>query len=97
MKALIKASFVCALAVVLGMPVPDTAQAQGESAVPFLLIAPNSRAAGIGETGTGSVDDASAVFWNPGDADACPDVISSDQPNAALSVHQPGFVCEWDR
>ncbi len=66
MKALIKASFVCALAVVLGMPVPDTAQAQGESAVPFLLIAPNSRAAGIGETGTGSVDDASAVFWNPG-------------------------------
>ncbi|MEK7250764.1 MAG: PorV/PorQ family protein, partial [Bacteroidota bacterium] len=26
----------------------------------------NSRAAGIGETGTGSVDDASAVFWNPG-------------------------------
>lgn len=66
MKAIIKASFVCALAVVLGMPVPDTTQAQGESAVPFLLIAPNSRAAGIGETGTGSVDDASAVFWNPG-------------------------------
>jgi len=39
--------------------------AQGESAVPFLLIAPNSRAAGIGESGTGSVDDASAIFWNP--------------------------------
>ncbi|MER3524562.1 MAG: hypothetical protein C4326_11000, partial [Ignavibacteria bacterium] len=45
---------------------PAVAEAQGESAVPFLLIAPNSRAAGIGETGTGSVDDASAVFWNPG-------------------------------
>jgi hypothetical protein len=42
------------------------AAAQGESAVPFLLIAPNSRAAGIGEAGTGSVDDASAIFWNPG-------------------------------
>ncbi|MBX2991843.1 MAG: type IX secretion system outer membrane channel protein PorV [Bacteroidetes bacterium] len=66
MKAIFKASFVCALTFVLGMPVPQAAQAQGESAVPFLLIAPNSRAAGIGETGTGSVDDASAVFWNPG-------------------------------
>jgi hypothetical protein len=33
--------------------------------VPFLLISPNSRASGIGETGTGSVDDASAIFWNP--------------------------------
>src|SRR5512135_1428476 len=45
---------------------PDRAAAQGESAVPFLLIAPNSRSAGIGEAGTGTVDDASAVFWNPG-------------------------------
>jgi hypothetical protein len=44
----------------------DRAAAQGESAVPFLLIAPNSRAAGIGESGTGSVDDVSAIFWNPG-------------------------------
>lgn len=40
--------------------------AQGESAVPFLLIAPNSRASGIGESGTGTVDDAAAIFWNPG-------------------------------
>jgi Type IX secretion system protein PorV len=38
---------------------------QGESAVPFLLISPNSRSSGIGEAGTGSVDDASAIFWNP--------------------------------
>jgi hypothetical protein len=44
----------------------DWAAAQGESAVPFLLIAPNSRAAGIGESGTGSVDDVSAIYWNPG-------------------------------
>jgi hypothetical protein len=42
------------------------ARAQGESAVPFLLIAPNSRACGMGESGTGWVDDASATFWNPG-------------------------------
>jgi hypothetical protein len=45
--------------------IPSRGAAQGESAVPFLLIAPNSRAAGIGESGTGSVDDASAIFWNP--------------------------------
>jgi hypothetical protein len=45
---------------------PEQASAQGESAVPFLLIAPNSRSAGIGESGTGSMDDASAIFWNPG-------------------------------
>jgi hypothetical protein len=40
-------------------------RAQGESAVPFLLIAPNSRASGVGESGTGTVDDASAIYWNP--------------------------------
>lgn len=48
----------------LGM-LSGKAAAQGESAVPFLLIAPNSRASGIGEAGTGSVDDASAIYWNP--------------------------------
>ncbi|MFN0158948.1 MAG: PorV/PorQ family protein [Bacteroidota bacterium] len=51
---------------VLSLVLPSTTVAQGESAVPFLLIAPNSRASGIGESGTGSVDDASAIFWNPG-------------------------------
>jgi len=39
--------------------------AQGESAVPFLLIGPNSRNAGMGESGTGLINDASAMFWNP--------------------------------
>jgi hypothetical protein len=52
--------------VALSIVLPAKASAQGESAVPFLLIAPNSRAAGIGESGTGTVDDASAIFWNPG-------------------------------
>src|SRR5512135_2831866 len=51
----------------VGLLLPSLASAQGESAVPFLLIAPNSRAAGIGEAGTGSVDDVSAIFWNPGE------------------------------
>jgi Type IX secretion system protein PorV len=43
----------------------QTSLSQGESAVPFLLISPNSRSSGIGESGTGSADDASAIFWNP--------------------------------
>src|SRR5438105_1756828 len=44
---------------------PQFAAAQGESAVPFLLIAPNARADGMGEAGTALADDASAAFWNP--------------------------------
>ncbi len=50
--------------VVIGL-LPNTSYSQGESAVPFLLIAPNSRASGLGESGTGMADDASAIFWNP--------------------------------
>lgn len=38
----------------------------GESAVPFILIAPTSKSSGMGETGTGLADDASAIFYNPG-------------------------------
>lgn len=55
---------VAVLSVLVGAGLGE-ALAQGESAVPFLLIAPNSRAAGIGESGTGTVEDASAIFWNP--------------------------------
>ncbi len=55
-----------ALMVLTVLALSDKASAQGESAVPFLLIAPNSRSAAIGESGTGTVDDASAIFWNPG-------------------------------
>lgn len=39
--------------------------AQGEAAVPFLLLAPDSRAGGIGESGAGLADNSSAIFWNP--------------------------------
>jgi len=39
--------------------------AQGESAVPFLLLAPDSRAGGIGESGAGLADNSAAIFWNP--------------------------------
>jgi hypothetical protein len=40
-------------------------KAQGEAAVPFLLLAPDSRHAGLGESGTGLADNSSAIFWNP--------------------------------
>lgn len=66
MKRIISLTIFCAVLGVAGLVAPQSTQAQGESAVPFLLIAPNSRAAGIGEAGTGTVDDASAIFWNPG-------------------------------
>ncbi len=39
--------------------------AQGEAAVPFLLLAPDSRAGGIGESGGGLADNSAAIFWNP--------------------------------
>jgi opacity protein-like surface antigen len=35
------------------------------SAVPFLLIAPNSRASGMGEAGVALSDDVWASYWNP--------------------------------
>lgn len=39
--------------------------AQGEAAVPFLLLAPDSRAGGLGESGSGVADNSAAIFWNP--------------------------------
>lgn len=39
--------------------------AQGESAVPFLLIAPGARAGGMGEAGVALSNDATAIYWNP--------------------------------
>jgi len=38
----------------------------GETGVPFLLLAPDSRAGGMGESGAGLADNSSAIFWNPG-------------------------------
>jgi hypothetical protein len=45
----------------------DCSKAQNtiSTGVPFLLIGPNSRNDGIGETGTGISDDATAMHWNP--------------------------------
>ncbi|MBI3124562.1 MAG: PorV/PorQ family protein, partial [Ignavibacteriales bacterium] len=40
-------------------------KAQGEAAVPFLILAPDSRAGGLGESGVGLADNSAAIFWNP--------------------------------
>lgn len=45
--------------------VPVATYAQGEAAVPFLLLAPDSRAGGVGESGAGLADNSAAIFWNP--------------------------------
>lgn len=46
--------------------IPFIAKAQvGKTAVPFLLIAPDSRATGMGNTGVALANNPSAVFWNP--------------------------------
>jgi len=47
------------------LAVPRVSYAQGEAAVPFLLLAPDSRFSGIGESGSGLADNSAAVFWNP--------------------------------
>jgi len=47
------------------LAIPAKSYAQGEAAVPFLLLAPDSRFSAIGETGTGLADNSSAIFWNP--------------------------------
>ena len=66
-KSLFRAALFLALLPAVAAVLPGSAHAQpGASAVPFLMIAPTSRASGLGESGTGTVDDASAIYWNPG-------------------------------
>ena len=54
----------CAVVLVLAWTQMLDAQVS-TSAVPFLLIAPNSRAGGMGEAGVALADDAAALYWNP--------------------------------
>ncbi len=50
---------------VLAIPAKSYAQGGGQSAVPFLLLAPDSRFGAIGESGSGLADNSAAIFWNP--------------------------------
>lgn len=61
MKVLIRLLLISALFTMFG----KVTYAQGEAAVPFLLLAPDSRAGGLGESGTGLADNSAAIFWNP--------------------------------
>ncbi len=58
-----------ALALALGlgsMLCADGLRAQTTStAVPFMLIAPDARASGMGDVGTGTPEDVGAIYWNP--------------------------------
>jgi len=55
----------CAVMVAVAM-LPSSARGQaGTSAVVFLKIEPDSRAAGMGNAGVALADNASAIFWNP--------------------------------
>ncbi len=54
------------LLLVLSAPLVQTASAQvGGAAVVFLMIEPDSRAAGMGNANVAIADNANAVFWNP--------------------------------
>ena len=60
----IKSMFLASIAV-LTFLTSNTLFAQGEAAVPFLMIAPGARAGGMGEAGVAIASDATAIFWNP--------------------------------
>lgn len=54
------------LAVFVIIIIPVQAKAQvGITGVPFLQIEPDSRGAGMGNTGTAIADNAAAIYWNP--------------------------------
>ncbi len=61
-----KMIFFATVAMASVLTLSSGAFAQGETSVPFLLIAPDARSGGMGETETGLADDGSAVFWNVG-------------------------------
>ncbi len=61
MKKVSMLLIICALIMSFG----NRVKAQGEAAVPFLILAPDSRAGGIGESGAGLADNSAAIYWNP--------------------------------
>ncbi|HWP82084.1 MAG TPA: type IX secretion system outer membrane channel protein PorV [Bacteroidota bacterium] len=59
-----KSRFIAVITLILLALSPALGQVT-TSAVPFLLIAPNSRASGMGEAGVALSDDVWATYWNP--------------------------------
>ncbi|MEX0647650.1 MAG: type IX secretion system outer membrane channel protein PorV [Balneolaceae bacterium] len=60
-----KASTFFLIAICLSISSKMASAQVGITAVPFLQIEPDSRGAGIGNTGVALADNASAIFWNP--------------------------------
>ncbi|MBS3944537.1 MAG: type IX secretion system outer membrane channel protein PorV [Melioribacter sp.] len=60
-----KRIFIIMILCIFGIGMVKDVKAQGEAAVPFLLLAPDSRAGGLGESGAGLADNSAAIFWNP--------------------------------
>ncbi len=82
MKIKVSAFLLLLLSVGFGSSIEAKAQAGG-SAVPFLLISPDARASGRGETGTGIADDINCIYWNPaglGFFDYFPENNEYDEP-----------------
>ncbi|VAX17490.1 hypothetical protein MNBD_IGNAVI01-1305 [hydrothermal vent metagenome] len=61
-----KQLFVVLILFTLSIGFVSEVKAQGEAAVPYLLLAPDSRFSALGESGTGLADNSAAIFWNPG-------------------------------
>ncbi len=57
--------FLSILLILAGFTIGQVKAQVGITSVPFLQIEPDSRAAGMGNTGVAIADNASAVFWNP--------------------------------
>ncbi len=57
--------FLSILLILAGFTFGQVKAQVGITSVPFLQIEPDSRAAGMGNTGVAIADNASAVFWNP--------------------------------
>jgi hypothetical protein len=64
MKSSIKMALMAVIIMSTTLPTELYSQAGG-SAVPFLLISPDARSSGRGETGTAIADDINAIYWNP--------------------------------
>jgi long-subunit fatty acid transport protein len=63
MEAILKKLLVTLI--IIGIPSVAVYAQVSQTAVPFLLIAPGARAAGMGETFVAVADDATATHWNP--------------------------------
>ncbi|MGE5480530.1 MAG: PorV/PorQ family protein [Chloroflexota bacterium] len=65
MRITLKTTLLAAFALVCLSETSKLYAQAGGSSVPFLLISPDARSSGMGETGTAIADDINAIYWNP--------------------------------